>query len=597
MATIGSLMVELQANTAAFTRDMGKARAAVESSSAQMNKAIAGVERGIRTMAGALSVAAVAGFAKSLINEADALGEMSQKLGVSVENLSAYSYGAKQAGSSTEEMNTSLTRLSKNIQEAIVDKTSESARTFSSLGISLKDTSGKIKSTDAIFEELADRFSRSADGPEKVSVAMKLLGKSGADLIPLMNDLAGFKEEAIKAGAVISTDFAKASDNFNDGMAKMWESTKRLSRAVVGEFLPGINMMIERLNVATGAQESLSLETLERDRAALMAHYMALRNAGLKTNTAEAQALEKRLHDLDAQIIASNKRILDAQEKAKIAPKLTTGISDKEIAELEREAKAIKEKVDPVHQLNTQWALYDKLLTRRMITEGQWADATTAAYEKFLKDIGQAKEEMTDLGDVSYEAFAAAKSASDPLRDLAKEWIDSTRQMQNATVSWAQDTADAIADFVMTGKLDFKSLADSIIRDLIRIQVQKAIAGFIGAIGSSAAGASTTTGDAYSYESFSGARAHGGPVSAGRTYMVGEQGPEMFTPSKSGYIVPNDKLGSQKNSVKVTLNIQTGVQQTVRAEMMQLMPQITEQMKVAIADARQRGGSFGDSFN
>lgn len=585
MATVGSLMVELQANTAAFTRDMGKARAAVESSSARMNKAIAGVERGIRMMAGALSVVAVAGFAKSLINEADALGEMSQKLGVSVENLSAYSYGAKQAGSSTEEMNTSLTRLSKNIQEAIVDKTSESARTFDSLGISLKDTNGKLKSTDAIFEELAQRFSQSADGPEKVAVAMKLLGKSGADLIPLMNDLAGFKEEAIKAGAVISTDFAKASDGFNDGMAKMWESTKRLSRSVVGEFLPGINMMIERLNVATGAQERLSLETLERDRAALMAHYMALRNAGLKTNTAEAQSLEKRLHDLDAQIIAANKRILETRDKLKDAPKLTTGISDKEVAELERAAKAIKEQVDPVYQLNTQWALYDKLLMRRMITEGQWADATTAAYEKFLKAIGQVKEEMVDLGDVSYEAFAGVQTRSNPLRDLGKEWLDTSKQMRDATVSWAQDSADAITDFAMTGKFDFKELADSIIRDLLRIQVQKALAGFIGSITTTATGVP--------------ARAEGGPVSAGSTYMVGERGVEMFTPRQSGYIVPNDKLKSSgnKQTVNLTVNVQTGVQQTVRAEMIQLMPRITEQVKVAVADASKRGGSFSDSFN
>lgn len=587
MATVGSLMVELQANTAAFTRDMGKARAAVESSSAHMNKAIAGVERGIRMMAGALSVVAVAGFAKSLINEADALGEMSQKLGVSVENLSAYSYGAKQAGSSTEEMNTSLTRLSKNIQEAIVDKTSEAARTFASLGISVKDTSGKLKSTDAVFEELASRFSQSADGPEKVAVAMKLLGKSGADLIPLMNDLAGFKEEATKAGAVISTDFAKASDNFNDGMAKMWESTKRLSRSVMGEFLPGINMMIDRLNVATGAQENLSLETLERDRAALMAHYMALRNAGLKTNTAEAQALEKRLHELDAQIIASNKRIIDTQEKAKIAPKLTTGISDKEIAELEREAKAIKEKVDPVYQLNTQWALYDKLLTRRMITEGQWADATTAAYEKFLKDIGQAKEEIVSLGDVSYEAFAGVKSISNPLRDLGKEWVDTTKQMQNASVNWANSTSNAITDFIMTGKFNFKDFANSIIRDLIRIQVQKQIAGIISGV---ATGAATGSSDPYSYQAFSGGRAAGGPVSAGSTYMVGEKGPEMFTPARSGYIVPNDKMGGSNVTITQSFDFR-GADPSSEARLRQYAERIKQESVAAVFQKIERGGN------
>jgi len=45
-----------------------------------------------------------------------------------------------------------------------------------------------------------------------------------------------------------------------------------------------------------------------------------------------------------------------------------------------------------------------------------------------------------------------------------------------------------------------------------------------------------------------GARANGGPVSSGRTYMVGEEGPELFTPNKSGYIVPNDKLSGNVNN-------------------------------------------------
>lgn len=40
-----------------------------------------------------------------------------------------------------------------------------------------------------------------------------------------------------------------------------------------------------------------------------------------------------------------------------------------------------------------------------------------------------------------------------------------------------------------------------------------------------------------------GARASGGPVTAGTTYLVGEVGPELFTPSRSGYIIPNNELG------------------------------------------------------
>ncbi|MDT8372129.1 MAG: phage tail tape measure protein, partial [Gammaproteobacteria bacterium] len=50
----------------------------------------------------------------------------------------------------------------------------------------------------------------------------------------------------------------------------------------------------------------------------------------------------------------------------------------------------------------------------------------------------------------------------------------------------------------------------------------------------------------------SGARADGGPVSSGKTYLVGERGPELFTPSSSGQIIPNGAMGG---SVSVVVNV------------------------------------------
>jgi len=54
--------------------------------------------------------------------------------------------------------------------------------------------------------------------------------------------------------------------------------------------------------------------------------------------------------------------------------------------------------------------------------------------------------------------------------------------------------------------------------------------------------------------SFSGPRAMGGPVSAGRSYLVGERGPEMFTANVSGSIVPNHKLGAAPINVAPVYN-------------------------------------------
>jgi hypothetical protein len=53
---------------------------------------------------------------------------------------------------------------------------------------------------------------------------------------------------------------------------------------------------------------------------------------------------------------------------------------------------------------------------------------------------------------------------------------------------------------------------------------------------------------------FGGGRAMGGPVSAGTTYLVGENGPELFTSSNSGTIIPNHAMGNSGNTVNITVN-------------------------------------------
>jgi hypothetical protein len=94
-----------------------------------------------------------------------------------------------------------------------------------------------------------------------------------------------------------------------------------------------------------------------------------------------------------------------------------------------------------------------------------------------------------------------------------------------------------------------------------------------------------------------GGAAIGGPLQANSPYMVGERGPELFVPSRSGSIVPNeDMMGGSGVTVNQTINVTTGVQQTVRVEIANLMPQIAEATKAAVLDARKRGGQFASTF-
>lgn len=133
----------------------------------------------------------------------------------------------------------------------------------------------------------------------------------------------------------------------------------------------------------------------------------------------------------------------------------------------------------------------------------------------------------------------------------------------------------------------FRSMSVEIIAELFRIFVVKKITGFI----------SNAITAAFPSFGATPMKAIGGPVQRGNPYIVGERGPELFVPSRTGSIVPNDGMsGGGQVVVNQTINVSTGVQQTVRTEIKSLMPQIAESAKAAVADAKRRGGSYGRAF-
>lgn len=91
--------------------------------------------------------------------------------------------------------------------------------------------------------------------------------------------------------------------------------------------------------------------------------------------------------------------------------------------------------------------------------------------------------------------------------------------------------------------------------------------------------------------------AKGGFTGGSNPIMVGEKGAEVFVPRTAGNIIPNNQLGGGGSIViNQSLNFATGVVPTVRAEVMNLMPQIKQETVSAVGEARSRGGSFARTF-
>lgn len=107
---------------------------------------------------------------------------------------------------------------------------------------------------------------------------------------------------------------------------------------------------------------------------------------------------------------------------------------------------------------------------------------------------------------------------------------------------------DALVQFVQTGEFNFSGLVDSILADITRLLARQAILAIFNAISGGTSGAFGGV-----ISALAGARAEGGPVTGGKPYLVGEKGPEIFTPPTSGNIVPNSALQGQAPQTNITV--------------------------------------------
>ena len=174
---------------------------------------------------------------------------------------------------------------------------------------------------------------------------------------------------------------------------------------------------------------------------------------------------------------------------------------------------------------------------------------------------------------------------------------------ENGMLNMADNISGALADMSQGAKLtfrDFQKMFDAFVRDMIaqaiKLLIVNAILRAMGVPlrydGSGfKAGAGTAFGGAIQES------ATGGAMSRGRPYLVGERGPELIIPASSGTIKnAHDTRNAMKGGATVvnqTINVETGVSQTVRAEMLSLLPVIKQDTLAAVADGKRRGGSFG----
>lgn len=241
-SVIGAIRVLLGMDTAAFSEGAKNAQSTLDGLTSAFKKAAAG-----------LTIAFVANEFKkgveNILDEADKLNKASQKFGVPVETLSALKYAADLADVSFESLGKGLGKLSKAILDGAVNPSGEAAKSFKALGVSVKDANGNIRPTEEIFSDIAEKFSNVEDGAAKTALAIRVFGKSGADLIPLLNEGRGgikaMADEARRFGIVISADTAKKAEEFNDTLKKISLTGQAFYLQVAEALLPTLQNLAQ----------------------------------------------------------------------------------------------------------------------------------------------------------------------------------------------------------------------------------------------------------------------------------------------------------------------------------------------------------------
>jgi hypothetical protein len=190
---------------------------------------------------------------KGAIDEMDAISDRTQRLGIGAEILQELSYYAEFSSVSIEGLDGAVRTLSKNMEAANTGSKAQVAL-FKALGVEVADSSGKLRSADEVMRDVADRFARMEDGANKTAIAQEVFGKTGADMIVMLNGGAkGFDDAAAKArdfGIVVGEDVVEAAAQFNDSLDDLQRLAKGAFNELAAASLPVLNTYIERLMTA-----------------------------------------------------------------------------------------------------------------------------------------------------------------------------------------------------------------------------------------------------------------------------------------------------------------------------------------------------------
>jgi len=637
------LNIILTAKDREFARAMERNQRRVERFSKQSNKslgstskAFGALSKSVAAFLPALSAGALVASVKSVTSQLDEIGKTADRIGITTDALQLLRVTAESAGVAQGSLDNSIEKLGKGLAEA-TQGIGTAKDALEVLGLNARDLINL--GLDGAMGAIAEEINKLPTPMEKTAIATQLFGRSGAPMLNLLREgadgMARMQEEARELGVVIDEDLIRGAEDAQtqldlmsrvinaelssalinlapllvssaNGLASLASAANKIINYDIPEFVS--TEAADQLRELAGEYEGLEKE-LYAFNVAQMRHSANLQNLG-----ADSEAATKSANDL-AEAEANLRSVISQRASGQAVVEGISGLQA-ETEEMREQARLramsakdresiriskLKEARE-TQLINDLYAsgveITDEMMDNIFETVDAYGEAAIAASTILnpVKAAASGTREIKDEAESARDAYVRMLNemiaASPALQQLGFEAsnLESTMAMVESRM---EDAFMGMVDGTMSAKDAFKSMASDIIKELFRVLVVQRLVGSFDAGGGGILGAA--------FGAF-GAAAHGGTVQSGSPTVVGEHGRELFVPQQNGRIMTTAQTkqmqggGGSGVTIVQNINVSTGVQQTVRTEIKQLMPQIAESAKSAVADAKLRGGSYGRSF-
>lgn len=656
MATeIGSLLIDMRADVARLAQDMAKAQSTVEGAMKNVKRSADAAATALGLIGVGVSVAGMAGVVKGAVDAMAALDDMAAKAGTTVENMSALADVAKIGGHDLSVVEGAMVRLTKALAGGD-DEAKGAGRALAALGLEAEELRG-MDTAEALLR-VAQALDEYGSGSGKTALALDLLGKSGAAALPYLEDLAeaGRLNASVTADQAAAAERLQKDINAvrleGDKMTRamvagmlpvMGDIAKAMRQAAedggtLKALFVGFGGLADQfarpwkaafLGLGAGLNEMLA--TFEEGLAKITFGGVSERH--IKA----AMAYREAAREMNAQIAAlDNRRGPDApgESKPQLDYKAAAKDSGGKQSPLERLLAAQRKRIAEINATAGDEQMVSVDSVRRQVDkkDGEALDKLREKYVAMADPLQQYRVQLDEINllrekgllsaDQALEAELAVNEAMDKTIDKLNEVKDAGKDafadLTRAIESWGNKAADTFADFVVDGKGSFSDLINSMLKDIVRLQAKswfdpktKDVSGWLsgGGIGKlferifSPSGTPIANngmgfgaaGDAGALLGFAGGGYTGNAARSGG--LDGEGGfLAMLHPQES--VIDHARGGAVAGGVTVVqhLNFSVGVSQTVRAEVMNLMPHIQAAAQGAVMDARLRGGSTRSAF-